>query len=671
MKTRLVLAACIAIAVAAMVTPVCSATLVGQWTFDSSNSTGPLENKAPGVSWSTMTLGGYDGNVSNGALVLPTWQDPNTGAWNQSYAYSMLTTDLGPSGYFQNSTQVIWIKWPGFDPTFWGRMTNLAKFATNEWWTGGQKAGEAIGYLDSTFANNTWGGYHMWEQVVNGNLITQPQWIRPLSPHPAMPTDKWVKLALVIQIVDPNTWQYSMYGDFGDGGGLTQIGITRQFDRATWSWVSSFGQSGTNCLEDPAGGLRYDGFGLMEWGNWVTPQHAGQIEFDEARVYSGAMTQAEIAALAPVVAPPSGASLVGHWTFDHYNSTGPLENKAPGVSWSTMALGGYDGKVSNGALVLPTWQDPNTGTWNQSYASTMLQTDLGVNGYSKEITQVIWLKWPGFDPTFFGRLTNLAKFASNEWWPGGQFSGDSILYQNGGLTWGDYRIWEELVGGNLTIGSSFVMPGGPNPPTDKLIKIAQVISYLNSDSYLLNMYGDFGDGSGMVQLGVTGVIPASQLNAFGQASSNCLIDPAGGPRYDGFGLMEWGNWVTPQRPSQIEFDEARVYTGAMSQSEIAALSPTAGTTVGTSIKSLYDPLAQTAAGMTTWTLWGKAIAIDPLIPDPDNFYIDDGSGKTAQVHYVGHGLVCDGTEYVSVTGDLEFNELGGAILRAGSITIQN
>ncbi|MCL5103413.1 MAG: hypothetical protein M1133_04785 [Armatimonadetes bacterium] len=418
--------------------------------------------------------------------------------------------------------------------------------------------------------------------------------------------------------------------------------------------------------------LRFKVSALMH-GNYTQ----GHVSFDDTSL---------VTAAGP---PPPSNVLVGQWTFDHYGGTGPLENKAPGVTWSTLAYGGYGGKVSNGSLVLPTWYNPSNSTYYQSYARTMLQTDLGPSGYFQDSTVVIWIKWPGYDPSFKGCLTTLAKFPTTEWSAPEMKTQETILHVPAdtfadGTRWGSFRSWEQwwpVPGGTFQQYSQWARPGTPYPdtPTDKWVKIAQVISVDDhtipdgtvtpTGKWHLTMYGDFGDGNGLVQIGGTASWPYSWswVNFFGQAGSNCLENPATGPRYDGFGLMDWQNWVTPQAEGQIEFDEARIYSGVLTRDEIAALAPVTGRTVGSSTKALYDPLAQLGAKMADWTLWGKVTPLDP--PDEDNFSLDDGSGKPVQVFYPGHGLI--GGEFVTVTGSVEFNELGGPILRAGSLTILN
>jgi len=82
------------------------------------------------------------------------------------------------------------------------------------------------------------------------------------------------------------------------------------------------------------------------------------------------------------------------------------------------------------------------------------------------------------------------------------------------------------------------------------------------------MYCD--TGAGLFQAGNTLTVAASEVNAFGQYGSNCLIDPSGGPRYDGLGIMD-KTWTVPAGVGSIYFDEIRLYAGALTPEEIEML----------------------------------------------------------------------------------------------------
>jgi len=60
--------------------------------------------------------------------------------------------------------------------------------------------------------------------------------------------------------------------------------------------VNPWGQAGSNSLVNPANGTRYDGLGLMDY-SWNIPQSAGQIEFEEVRLYDSPLTSDQIGRL--------------------------------------------------------------------------------------------------------------------------------------------------------------------------------------------------------------------------------------------------------------------------------------------------------------------------------------------------------------------------------------
>lgn len=259
------------------------------------------------------------------------------------------------------------------------------------------------------------------------------------------------------------------------------------------------------------------------------------------------------------------ARLVGLWSFEGAN---PAANSAPGVEWSPLALNGTGAAFADGKLVLPRYQSGST--WYQSSATAMLYSDLGSAGYFSEMTQVAWVHWPGFSTSHYGRITSLYKFASPAYSTSGAKAGQSIIW--GGYSsqkWRSHRAWEHVSGGSLATGSRYLdFAAATNPPSDRYFKLAQVLKRIDASSYRLTMYCD--TGSGIAQLGSSLAIAASEVNVFGQSGTNCLVSPAGGPRCDGFGIMDH-SWAVPASAGSIHFDEVRLYGGALTPAEIEAL----------------------------------------------------------------------------------------------------
>jgi len=279
---------CALMLIASIATQAGAATLVGQWTFDGNGGTGALENKAAGVTWSSFSLNGTGADVSNGSLVLPRYLDTT---WKQTSAVSMLKTDLGPSGYFKEMTQVFWLKWPGFDTSTTGNWTSLGgmvKVSTTNYDVMNQtltKAAQRV--VMKATDNNNWYGNRVYE--TSGTTVGT-QWAKNGGSDP--PTDRYIKLAQVVKVFDATKYEQVLYWD--TGAGLVTVGASNQ---TLWNaWMMPFGQYDTDCIPFPTGGKRYDAFGLMDY-SWSTPQRAGEIDFDEVRVYSGALTAAEIGSL--------------------------------------------------------------------------------------------------------------------------------------------------------------------------------------------------------------------------------------------------------------------------------------------------------------------------------------------------------------------------------------
>lgn len=279
--------------VALLASQVGAASLVGQWTFDGNGGTGALENKAPGVSWSPLSFTGVGAEVSeDGKLVLPRYQE---GAWKQSSATAMLKTDLGPGGYFKEMTQVIWIKWPGFDTSstgVWASLAGMVKVANEDYDVTNQSLTKSAQRIVMKATDNwNWGANRVYE--TSGTAVGT-QWAKNGGVDP--PVDRYIKIAQVVKVWDAARYSQTMYWDIGDGNGLVAVGTE---NAALWNaYVMPFGQYATDCIPFAGGGLRYDAFGFMDY-SWSVPQSAGEILFEEARVYAGAMTTAEMGALAP------------------------------------------------------------------------------------------------------------------------------------------------------------------------------------------------------------------------------------------------------------------------------------------------------------------------------------------------------------------------------------
>lgn len=616
--------------------------LVGHWTFDEYAGTHVLADKTPGVEWTQLTFVGAGASVTDGKLILPRYQDGTT--WKQTGATCMLRTDLGESGYFKEMTQIAWLYWPGFDTAAdWARLTSVVKCPTStyEQWNTKAAQGMVMKATDDAF---NWGGHRAWEYLDGGVVQTTSTWLSCGGSDP--PTDRFIKVALVVKQLDENTFEQSMYWDTGSG--LAQIGSARTIPA---SQVNAFGQYDTDCLIDPSGGKRYDGFGIMDVALSV-PQSAGQIVFEEVRLYASAMTPAEIAATTPVHA--ALGDMVGHWTFDNYLGTGPLESKVPGITWETLSLTPASGAgVADGKLILPRYL---SGSWKQSAAWTRLKTDLGASGYFRQMSLVAWIKWPGFDTaSIWQRMMVLIKCSAayNPLNMAYTRAAQSIVMKSTDNTnWTAHRVYEKDV--SPFYAAQWANHFGSDPPTDRYIKIAQVLRYVDVTKYQQEMYWDIGDGNGLVQIGapvpVWTTTQPHWLDAFGQYGTDSIKYPGAGNRYDAFAFMDYA-WSAPQSEGEIVFEEARLYRGALTAAQIDALQyigqgEPPKPVVGASGKSLLDPIMDAADWQYRWVLWGAVTFIDD-----DSFSINDGSGVEVTVIAPGHGL--SGGEYVRVQGTLD------------------
>ncbi len=256
-------------------------TLIGDWNFAAAS---PLTNQAPGYNWSTMTVTG--GAVSNGTLLLRRY---SAGGWVQGSATAMLQSDLGPSGYFKEMTQVAWVWWPNFSSTHNGRIMGLFKFNTSNYSAANALAGVALTYSGSS---TKWQSYDAWEYLSGSSVESSNQYFS-FAPTSDPPTTGYVKIAQVLKDVGAGSYQATMYWDTGSG--LVQLGNSATIPE---SQVSSFGQYNTNDLVNAPAGKRYDGFGLMDLTSTV-PTSMGSIYFEEVRLYAGAMGMGEINALVP------------------------------------------------------------------------------------------------------------------------------------------------------------------------------------------------------------------------------------------------------------------------------------------------------------------------------------------------------------------------------------
>ncbi|MGB9620454.1 MAG: hypothetical protein ACPL7K_08590, partial [Armatimonadota bacterium] len=395
-----------------------------------------------------------------------------------------------------------------------------------------------------------------------GVLKTSSVWLSCGGSDP--PTDRFLKIAQVIRQVDENTFEQSMYWD--TGAGLTQIGASVTIPA---SQVNAFGQYDTDCLVDPSGGKRYDGFGIMDVAMSV-PQRAGQIVFDELRLYAGAMTPDEIAQVRPVHAPLG--DMVGHWTFDNYLGTSPLDSKVPGITWDPLVLTpGSGARIEDGKLVLPRYVSGST--YKQSNAYTRLKTDLGIGGYFRQMTLVAWMKWPGFDTaSVWSRVMAMVKSAT-AYNPNNQATirgAQSIVMKaTDNWNWGAHRAYEKS---DNTVTVHWAKNGGSDPPSDRYIKIAQVVRVYDATKYAQAMYWDIGNGLEMIGTENTGLWNAWVM-PFGQYGTECIPFPGNGLRYDAFAFMDFSWAPIVQSAGEILFEEARIYAGAMTADEIAGLSP--------------------------------------------------------------------------------------------------
>lgn len=310
---RTLLTLCTALVLLLPVMQAGAATMVGQWTFDGTGGSGALDNKAPAAEWQTMTVWGEGAGVVDGRLVLPRYYGtnqvgtPNT--WVQSTANTMLTTDFGAGNYFREVTEVMWIHWPGFvSNNSFQRLLTLNKFNANAYnvYNGTSKSYEGITYDARPATENCW---LMHELAELNTGAAQGNWIYHKNNLIDPPSDRLIKIVHTLKLNPADTTKFisSFYIDYADGEGLKSLPQTGTFWAA---WAMYWGQAGSDSIPYPAGGARYDGLGLMDY-SWTVPASVGQIEFEEVRIYAGALTMEEAAGLVPVPEPSALAALIG------------------------------------------------------------------------------------------------------------------------------------------------------------------------------------------------------------------------------------------------------------------------------------------------------------------------------------------------------------------------
>jgi len=524
------------LAAASVAAPAQAATLVAQWDFEGDPGTTALQNKVPDVVWDIgdVPLPSY---IQDGKLHCPVVYDEMLGQWRTGGVQATLTTDIPD---FRERTTVLWLRFDKLgDADDWIYLFRIES---------GLVPGDPYNPAGAISWRSGWSTFNSTIRNNYGYSVN----VFPFGLNnsgPVVHEGKLIKVAEVLKNKGDGTFDVDYYWDNYDGSGLRKYGNTVNIEEG---YVCPFG--------NPAAG---DFVGFMFGVANLTGDTAGAT-FEEARIYDGVLSQSEIGALKYTGEPV----LVGQWTFDNSGGSSPLSNKAPGVTWDALSLNGTGAAISEGRLTLPRYQVG--GSWVQSNATTMLKTDLGSGGYFKELTQVAWVKWSGFNTASdWARLVSLGKFATAVHDAGSEKALQSIVMKatDDMFNWGSDRKWEYM-DGVLQVGSQSLACGGSDPPTDRYIKIAQVVRQKLDGDYELTTYWDI--GAGLVQVGAAQTIAADDINAFGQYDTNCLVDPSGGKRYDGLGLMDVCPSV-PQSAGEISFEEVRLYAGAMDAADIADL----------------------------------------------------------------------------------------------------
>ncbi|MEN6583797.1 MAG: hypothetical protein ABFD54_15230 [Armatimonadota bacterium] len=504
--------------------------LVGQWTFDNLGGTDALQNKAAGTSWSTMSVGNVgSGGVEDGKLRLTRYQSGDS--WNQNSATASLLTDFGPSGYFKEQTQVAWIYWPGFTPDLWSQIMSISKRGSGaadlSWlWQAPDGTGSAEG----------WGSRYSYESTSSGQLSTISGSFTFLGSEATPPTDRLFKVAFTLKQRTDGNYEQAMYWDTGSG--LTRVGNTCVISA---NQVSAYGQSGSNCLVSPMGGKRYDSFNLMGY-SWAVPSVAGDIYYDEARLYSGALEPGEIDAIT-LTPRPDTDRLAGCWTFDYSGNNGPLYNKVSWINWDTLSLSSSGAEVRDGKLHLSAYQ--SQGTWTLGQASATLRSSR--TPYSDK-SFVMWLTLDkSGDSDDVAGIFRLRKNATT-----------NQPYE--GIDWSS-QFYPEVKSSAGGITSAY--PYASNPmsiPRGKEVKLAVVVKNDVDALFTVTYYVDKMDGTGPQVYGSPMRFNDSYLTAFGTANDDTVQFAP---------IMQ----NLTGKTFAVSIDEARVYEVALTQDEIGGLLP--------------------------------------------------------------------------------------------------
>ncbi|MCE5199725.1 MAG: hypothetical protein ABFD54_15225 [Armatimonadota bacterium] len=581
--------------------------LVGKWTFDWSNASGPMANKAPGYNWNPMVATGQTANtvsLENGQLKLIRW--PEGGAYRQPGASATLATDLGLANYFKEQTQVVWVKWSDLDANHSEWLTSLRKACNPPFGATTNERPECTLWFNTDASNANWTDRHQGETLdtnnvltISGNTTTLGSTTKPLA-------NTITKVAYVIK-ADPdspgNYFAY-IYADFNDGLGVRTIGTP---SRVWGSQLNDFGQASAPCTIDANQdtSLHTDSFTILPYCPAV-PNGAGSISIEEAQLYAGAMDPVTIGKLDY---SHSGApKLIGKWTFDYSNQTSPSASKAAGVLWDPIVTTDSGSTIADGKLILP------KGANGQVGARAKLKTDLGASGYFKEWTVVSWLKWENFTSPEFISTVSLMKMDST----GATRAGSQNCWVND--TWAVRPVWENpdcTVNGNDHYGFA-KLDTDPYPATDKFIKMAWVCRQIDDANFEIKPYWDKGAGLVPASNG-SAIIAANKMYFYGQSGSANISSSCTGTRFDELDFPGFP-WNSGTGAGNMIYDEVQLYSGAMTTDQINALAATNGPTdvTGTMIGKWNFDGADTTEMLSNKVpdvTWAK-----PIFHNGDNSY---------------------------------------------------
>ncbi len=351
------------------------------------------------------------------------------------------------------------------------------------------------------------------------------------------PTGSYVMIAQVIKKY-ASSYEALMYWNIGNG--VTQIGTTEML---TSSQVSTWGQCGSQCLLTgaPSGNQRYDGIGILDFCNNV-PQSAGDIYFDEVRLYSGSMTASQLSTLTPTSTVATN-QLAGWWTFDSYGTCGALSNKLSGVTWDPLALSSEGAALRDGKLLLSSCVQLPLLSWRLGQASTTLRTT--VTPFSNK-TVVLWLSVnKQGDADDVASVFTLQKSTSSNQ------PCDTINWAG--------QFYSSIQSPAGSVMSAY--PYAANPPTipcGQMVKLAAVWSSGSGSQYSVTYYLDRFDGNGLQPYGNPLLFDNSYLSSFGDAGNDTVI----------FGSM---GEILAGKTAGVSIEEARVYNAALTQTTIAGL----------------------------------------------------------------------------------------------------